>query len=256
MTPTRYDTTRRAWEDIWDSASVEIEREAARYPRSLDTIQIYSAYLPRDELLLEAGSGLSAVVMLLREMGYRVAGLDYAENALHTSRNYDSSLPLLAGDVHTLPFTADSLGAYLSFGVLEHFEHGLEPALIEAWRVLRPGGVLVLTIPYPNVVHRLVRWRRALRGESALNDDEFYESTYTRAELVTAVENAGFEVRRAEPTSHSFTLWGLGGVFQADGYYRTSALAEFAGRWLKRLLPWPFNFMTLIVAIKPPTRIE
>lgn len=248
---TRYDSTRQAWENIWDSASVEKELVAVRYPRSLETIRIYSAYLPKDDLILEAGSGLSAVVLLLREMGFRVAGMDYAENALHTSRACEPTLPLLCGDVHSLPFPDNALGGYLSFGVLEHFEHGMTPALTEAYRILKPGGVLVLTIPYPNIVQQLVAWRRRLRGASTLNNDDFYESTYTRAALIDAVRGAGFAVRRAEPTSHSFTLWGLGGVFRADGYYQTSALAENAGRLAKRVFPWLFNFMTLIVAVKP-----
>ena len=246
----RYESTRRAWEDIWDSASVQIELEAVQYPRSLATLQAYLPYLPQDRLILEAGSGLSAVVMTLRDMGYRVAGMDYATNALQTARDYDPAQILFAGDVHRLPCADNSLGAYLSFGVLEHFEHGMGPALAEAYRVLQPGGVLVLTIPYPNVIHRLITWRRSLSGGQALNDDDFYESTYTRRQLVDAVTGAGFSLCEALPTSHSFTLWGLGGPFRAGGYYRTSPLAEQLGGVLRAVLPWAFNFMTLIIARK------
>lgn len=250
MSSSRYDSTRRAWADIWDGATVEAELEAVRYPRSLATIDRYSVFLPHNDLILEAGSGLGAVVLLLRERGFRVVGLDYAENALHTSRAYDPTLPLLAGDVHTLPFRDGSLGGYLSFGVLEHFEDGMTPALTEAYRVLRPGGVLVLTIPYPNIVNRLVMWRRQLRGTSTLNDENFYESTYTRDQLSDAVTGVGFSVRCIEPTSHSYTLWGLGGVFRAPGYYRTSQVAEVTGAVVRRIFPWLFNFMTLVVAVK------
>ncbi|MFQ3568490.1 MAG: methyltransferase domain-containing protein [Aggregatilineales bacterium] len=247
----RYDSTRKAWETIWQSASVDVELEAVRYDRSLETLRRYAAYLPKDAPILEAGSGLGAVVITLRTLGYNVFGLDYAENALHASRVYDSELPLLAGDVHALPFADGSLGAYLSFGVLEHFEHGMGPALVEAWRVLRPHGILVLTIPYPNIVHRAVAWRRRLQNASPLTDESFYESTYTRKALVESVQAAGFSLLCAEPTSHSFTLWGLGGPFRAPGYYRTSALAETLGGALRWLLPWLFNFTTLIIARKP-----
>lgn len=248
--PSRYDSTRRAWEDIWDTASIEVENQAVRYPRSLATVRAYTPYLPQDAPILEAGSGLSAVVMLLREMGYAVIGLDYAVNALHASRQYDPTLRLLAGDVHHLPCADNSLGAYLSFGVLEHFEQGMGPALAEAYRVLQPGGVLVLTIPYPNLIHRLLSWRRSLRGESRLNDEEFYESTYTRQQLVAAVTGAGFTVCEARPTSQAFTLWGLGGVFRGPGYYENSALADSLGKILERILPWAFNFSTLLIARK------
>jgi SAM-dependent methyltransferase len=246
----RYDSTRKSWENIWDNASVERELETMHYARAEQAVAIYAAYLPKNEVILEAGSGLSAAVITLRAKGYNVVGLDYAENALHISHHYDPSLPLLAGDVHALPHAENSLGAYLSFGVLEHFEHGMSPALAEAYRVLKPGGILVLTIPYPNIVHQLVEWRRKQQNVSVLNDDSFYESTYTRAALCSNVEKVGFTIVEAVPTSHAFTLWGLGGVFREPGYYRTSKFADGLGKILSKVLPWPFNFMTLVIARK------
>lgn len=251
-----YESTRAAWEDIWADASIKAELEAINYARSQETIRAWLPFLNREDLHLEAGSGLSAVVITLRGRGYKVQGLDYAFNALRDSRQYDPSLPLTAGDVHRLPFPDDCFGSYLSFGVLEHFEHGMLPALQEAHRVLKPGGALVLTIPYPNVLHRALRIRRKLAGNAMLTDERFYESAYSRRELEALVAAAGFEVELAQATSHEFTLWGLGGVFRAPGYYRTSALAEALGGILKWLLPWPFNFTTLIVARKPGDRAQ
>jgi SAM-dependent methyltransferase len=246
----RYDSTRQVWETIWDNASVERELETMQYARTQKTVGVYTAYLPQNDIILEAGSGLSAAVIDLRRKGFNVVGLDYAVNALQISHHYDATLPLLAGDVHALPHAENSIGAYLSFGVLEHFEHGMQPALAEAYRVLKPDGILVLTIPYPNVVHQLLEWRRKIRNTSVLNDDSFYESTYTRAALCANVEKVGFKVIEAVPTSHSFTLWGLGKLFREPGYYRTSKLAELLGGILSRIFPWPFNFMTLIIAQK------
>lgn len=247
----RYDSTRKAWEDIWDKASVEQELETEGYARAQETIRQYTPYLPKDRLILEAGSGLSAALITLKRMGYRVTGLDYAENALLISRDYDPSLVLAVGDVHALPYAENSFGAYLSLGVLEHFEAGMTKPLAEAFRVLDHGGVLVLTIPYPNIVNRLVAWRRKQQGVSVLNDDDFFESTYTRAKLEANIKGAGFELLRTVPTSHSYTLWGLGSVFRAPGYYQTSALAEGLGKALRVVLPWAFNFTTLIIARKP-----
>ncbi len=245
--PQLYESTRRAWQDIWDSASIEAELDAVQSARAQRTIRTYLPFLPQDGLILEAGSGLGAVVITLWRMGYNVVGLDYAENALRAAKAYEPALPLVAGDVHALPAASGALAAYLSFGVLEHFEHGMGPALAEAHRVLRPGGLLVLTIPYPNLVHRLAAWRR--RG-SALVTKGFYESTYSRSALTAAVAAAGFTVARTVPTSHAFTLWGLGGLFRAPGYYRTSRLAELLGGLLGMVLPWAFNFSTLVIAHK------
>ena len=195
----RYDSTRQAWENIWDNASVEQELQTEHYARAQATMAHYTPYLPKDRLLLEAGSGLSAALITLKAQGYRVTGLDYAENALHISQHYDPSLVLAVGDVHTLPYAENTFGAYLSFGVLEHFEAGMAKPLAEAFRVLDHGGILVLTIPYPNVVNRLVAWNRRRKGVSVLNDDDFFESTYTRAKLEANVSGAGFEVVKRHP---------------------------------------------------------
>ena len=249
--PDRYDSTRRAWENIWDDASIAVELEAVALPRSQATIDAYLPFLPKDVPILEAGSGLSAVVITLRRLGYRIQGIDYAVNALIESKAYDRHLPLAAADVHALPYADNSLGAYLSFGVLEHFEHGMTPALQEAYRVLMPGGVLVLTIPYPNVVHRLVALRRRLQAVGPLTDDSFYESTYTRRKLVDAAREAGFTILKVQPTSHAYTLWGLGGIFRSRGYYRTSPLADRLGGLLAYALPWAFNFSSLLIGRKP-----
>lgn len=247
----RYDSTREVWNTIWAGGSVEREMKVTLSERSQRTQRIYEAYLPTDAPILEAGCGLGSVVMLLRGKGYPVIGADYAPAALEMAHQHDPALPLYVADIHALPHATDSLGAYLSFGVLEHFEHGMGPALAEAYRILQPGGILVLTIPYPNVVHRLVHWKRKLQGTGALTDDDFYESTYTRQALVHNAQQAGFHILKAVPTSHSFTWWTLGGPFRSAGYYETSDLAEWIGRVCERVLPWAFNFMTLLIGQKP-----
>lgn len=250
MTEEMYQSTRQAWQDIWDRASVEIELSELKYARSQELLNGYIPYLPTDSPILEAGCGLCATLIHLRRLGFNIIGLDYALNALEKGRAYQADLRLQGGDVHALPYASNSLGAYLSFGVLEHFEHGLQPGLKEAFRVLRPGGILVLTIPYPNVVWRLVQFKRRLAGQSRLTDDEFYESTYTQHDLIRAATEVGFEVVKVQPLSHAFTLWGLGGPFQAEGYYKTTRLAEGLGRILKAVAPWPFSFSTLLIGRK------
>lgn len=245
-----YDSTRQSWEDIWASASVEAEFEVMDQARTYETLGVYPDYLSKDGIILEAGCGLATVIMRLRDQGFNVIGMDYAEQALHTAHAYDPSLQMQVGDVHALPYADNALHGYLSFGVLEHFAHGLDPALIEANRVLVQGGTLVLTIPYPNLVWRLVQFKRRLQGQSRLTNDEFYESTYTQHQLIDAVQRTGFQPVLVRPTSHSFTLWGLGGPFRGAGYYRTSKLADVLGAVLRQIMPWTFNFSTLVIARK------
>jgi len=244
-----YDSTRQAWENIWDSASVDVELQTAYYKRAIRGRNEYLPYLNKEDIILEAGSGLSSALIPLQEMGYKVVGVDYAVNALFASKQHTDTLQLAGADIHYLPFPDNSLGAYLSFGVLEHFEQGMHDALVEAYRVLKVGGVAVITIPYPNIVWKLAQWRREQQGRTLI-DEDFYESTYTKDQLIEEVTAVGFDVVKAVPTSQSFTLWGLGSIFQGEGYYQTSYYAELLGDALRVIAPWSFNFMTMIIARK------
>lgn len=245
-----YRQTRTAWRDIWQRADLARELETRTYPRARALRARYLPYLPTDGLILEAGCGLGIEVIGLTRSGYRVVGLDYVAGVLGRVKRVDATLPLAAGDVHALPFADGTFAAYLSFGVLEHFEHGPRPALDEAARVLAPLGILVLTVPAPNLVTRLVQVKQRLTGRRAPLHG-YYETTYDAEALTAHVTAAGFAIVECASIGHDFTLWGLGGPFRAEGYYRTTRLAEGAGAVCARLLPRAMAFATLVIARRP-----
>jgi SAM-dependent methyltransferase len=247
------EATRRAWERIWrEEADLPRELATLEYPRARRTRALYLSHLPRGERVLEAGCGLGIEVIHLGRLGYRMVGVDYVEGALGRVRRYDAGSALVAGDVEALPLRDASFGAYLSFGVLEHFAHGPEPALREANRVLREGAILVLTVPYPGLVWRLARLKERVTGDH--RPDRCYETAYGVRRLEAALRRTGFVVLERHPIGHDFALWGCGRPFRGPGYYETSRLAERLGGALARLLPWPTCFASLVIGRKvgPP----
>jgi len=245
----RYSSTRDEWKRIWQEADVARELETLNYARSRYARALYSPYLPHDEFILEGGCGLGIEIINLSEQGYEVIGIDYAENALHQINHFRRGYRLTTGDIHHLPFPDGVFGACLSIGVLEHFEFGPAPGLREACRVLRRGGILVLIIPYPNLVWRLVQLKKRL-ARPKLRPPAFYETTYTTGQLRQHLAAADFEVLAQHPIGHSFTLWGVSRLFRGPGYYETSAVAERLGDIFSKLLPWSMCFESLIIARK------
>src|SRR5258708_5703805 len=254
LNTTRYEQTRQAWRNIWTDTDFDRELNTLSYARAQAIIDAYLPYLDRSAPNLEAGSGMGQVVYYFGQRGYPMIGVDYAPEALIAVRRIHPELALHMGDVHNLPYASNFFGSYLSFGVLEHFEQGPDAALAEAFRVLRPGGALIITIPHPNFVEGLrdrVNRMFPARLEKIGQRAEYYERTYTHVELADHIPRAGFSIRLEQPTSHSYTFYGLGGLFRGPGYYQTSALAEPADAIGRALLPWSTAFGTLIVAAKP-----
>ena len=244
-----YGSTRRAWDRIWRESDLALEHATGEYARARETRGRYAPLLPGRGVVVEAGCGVGTEMAALRRLGRSAVGVDYSLWALARVRHGDPPGRLLGADVHRLPFADGSIAAYLSFGVLEHFASGPAPALSEAFRALAPRGVLVVTVPAPNLVWKAVRLRRALRGGAGT--PEYYERPIALPAIRVAVRAAGFDEVDAVPVDHEFTLWGLGGPFRGAGLYETSGLAARMGRLLAVVAPQAMAFSTLVTARKP-----
>ena len=148
--------------------------------------------------MLEAGCGLGKYVLYAAERGADVVGIDFVPEPLAGIRTRNSAAQVAVADLGRLPFPADAFDTVLCLGVLEHFEQGADAYVAELARVLRPGGWLIATVPYANLLKR----RRADRpgadvvsSASALPPDRsFYQYCFSRQEARTLLERGGLEV--------------------------------------------------------------
>jgi SAM-dependent methyltransferase len=272
-TDSNYDSMREYWQSHWSATRFEEEYQTNFYPRRQEEFQAIIKHLPQDELVVEAGCSFGQVAEYFRTLGYRVIALDYVFDSLRAGRTHAPKLKVMQGDIHSLPFADNSIGGYLSFGVLEHFEFGPLPALREAYRVLKPGGVIALTMPLPTAlvrewIPRLRPWlslaplrrnghlRRAFgKGQIAAvgdsSEDGFYERPYSRTEVKDALESSGFRVVMQLPIYHSFWLWLASSAFRdANSYFKSNLRGENTAKLLKKVFPWHTAFFGLAIARK------
>lgn len=135
--------------------------------------------------VLDAGCGTGAnAEWMASAFGWRVTGLDFAEEGLQFARARDGLAALIRGDIRALPFRDGSFDLITCFDVFVHLEPGEERrALAELARCLRGGGWLFLRAA-------AFRWLRSRHSEFVGEKQRF-----TLPQLVRAAEQAGLEPR-------------------------------------------------------------
>ena len=184
------------WTEHWGGHTVD---ELLAVARVSPLTALITAALPPAGLVLEAGCGLGQYVILLRERGWRAAGVDTSVDALAACRRA-AAVPLAASDLRALAIRNGALAAYISLGVVEHDPAGPDAMLAEARRVLAPAGTLVLSVPYVNGLRYLgAPWIRRRQAALSRHGGTFYQYAFSRRELLVAVRRQGFTPLAARP---------------------------------------------------------
>ncbi len=156
--------------------------------------------------LLDAGCGSGGMLSRIHEQFPQatLTGLDFSERALELTRGRATGATLLQGRVDQLPFGEAQFDCVLSLDVLVVRGVDDRAAMAEMFRVLRPGGQLILNLPAFDF----------LRGRHDAAVNNIRRETKTRVGAL--LRAAGFRLER-------WTYWNMS---------LTPAIA--AARWLSR----------------------
>lgn len=122
--------------------------------------------------ILDLGHGDGVFANCLEQNGLKIfVGLDASFDELMRARDR-SSAHLVVGDMQRLPFRDGAFASAISNCVLEHVEH-LETAVLEAQRVLIPGGAMLATV-VTDKYESLLFWPQFLRSVGLRRAAAFY----------------------------------------------------------------------------------
>jgi len=200
--------------------------------------------------ILDVGCGTGANLLLLSKYG-DAEGVDISEDALAFCRERGLDKVRL-GAAETLPYEDGTFDLVTALDVVEHLDDDLA-GLTELWRVLRPGGRVLLFVP-------------AFMFLWGLQDDvSHHRRRYRLPELRRVLERAGFEIERTTYANITFflpilvgrQLMRLTGIkAESENNINVPALNGVFGRllgaesWILRYMNLPFGVSGLCVAKK------
>src|SRR5215212_3725073 len=179
-------TETRTTSATYDRIAADYAAQAGRNDALAESRRRFAARLAAGACVLDVGCGPAHDTAGLRELGLHAAGLDRSRGMLAQVRQRD--LPLLLGDMRQLPVRDSALdGLWVCASFLHIPKHAAPAVLKELRRVLRPGGVLFISIK------RGQGQRWIAHGGGGQRFFVFYQDD----ELDALLEAAGFSVREA-----------------------------------------------------------
>ncbi len=180
------------WDELWrrrlrDEYYVDADRGDLR-----DLEELVERYLDPQGRHLEAGCGLGYWVAALSARGYDIVGVESSRDLVGAVKAVRPNLPIEHGDALSLDFPDGHFDGYLSFGVVEHRREGPEPFLVEARRLLRPGGHLILSVPFVCPLRRVKGRLRVYRPPRPTTP--FFQYAFGDEELRALLGIHGFSV--------------------------------------------------------------
>ncbi len=135
-------------------------------------------------LELGCGAGTFLQEMAERHPAQTCIGLDRNGVALTYANRHAANIQLSQADLHQLPFPDNQFGLIVALDVFDQRFVQLAGALQESWRILQPGGSLLLRISAHPWLH-------------STHDDAFNTGRrYQRQEVVHAINASAFELDR------------------------------------------------------------
>jgi len=213
----------------------------------------------REPVILDAGCGTGGTMKALASLG-QIHGADIAPIALQYSRKRGFHNLTCCRTEH-LAYRDCSVDAVTSCDVLEHIRDDRH-ALREIFRVLRPGGILVATLP----AHPFL-WSEHDRALAHVR-------RYTRREIIAKLQDTGYRIEkltaavvlmfppilavrllqrlRLKSTEHPDTDLQILPPIMNSTLIRILSFETWCSRWLN----WPIGTSFALVARKPTDSVQ
>jgi ubiquinone/menaquinone biosynthesis C-methylase UbiE len=186
----------------------------------------------KGEIILDVGSGSGYLAEGIAEGNDCTICLDISlENLCSVKKGKRGNLLLINSSAETLPFRSGSFDKVLCAEVLEHISEDRQ-ALRELARILKPGGVLVITVPcsdftFPSLIELLnIKTVHDYDGP-----EKHFRKGYTLSGLSQSLGKAGLVMCSQKYFCHFFSKLILDAISITHLAVRRVAMGQKAWTW-------------------------
>lgn len=138
--------------------------------------------------LLDVGAGFGFFLSEMRGRGWEVAGVEISQKAMDYAKDA-LGLTLHLGPLEKVGFPESDFDVVSGFYIIEHLPQPME-FLKECYRILKPGGLLLLRYPHTTPIKNFLRF---FRIENRLYDLPAHLSDFSPEMIQQCLEKAGFK---------------------------------------------------------------
>jgi len=169
-----------------EEASIESWEKMMKpvFHRAADLLKQYR----RNGRLLDVGSGFGFFLAEMKNRGWEAVGVEVSQKALDYARNV-LGLTIHPGPLEKVGFPDNHFDAVTGFYVIEHLSHPMA-FLKECYRILKPGGLLLLRYPHTTPIKNLLDF---FGIKNRLYDLPAHLSDFSPKMIQQCLEKIGFE---------------------------------------------------------------
>jgi len=246
--------------------------------------ELFRLIIPHHQPMLEAGCGSGRWVAWAVNNGWKSIGVDWSEALCEQARKAIPRGIFYAADMRAMPVEDKSIGCILSLGAIEHASEGPDASLKEYLRVLRSGGLAIITVPYLSPARKIIRaiktplrrmleWKRGDRESAASrskvnattnpewavdylrdgNQWNFFQYLFTRKQITDIIRQHGFTIEQAYPDFiDEGVLHTFGSITGQYDHVAGKVRLNGLGRLIKSVLPASLTGHMFCVVAKAP----